>query len=178
MKISKSSSSNQPVAPFYPPPWCYQPQPQPVVKPQSSSSSSSDFDSRSIGGDSSTSSPDIKKQELQLHRGASFVMKLPKVCFRPAHVSPGHDTRGVTLRGPAMSTRSSWELAWNGASWVGCNQLEGPSARLAASDRFAVGHGSRRRSTSSRPLPGSLDLLPDSPEYSRGWLPRQNVRGL
>ena len=119
VKISKSTSINQPVASFYPPPWRYQPQPQPVVNPQSRSSSSSDSDSGSSGCDSSTSSRDIKKQELQLHRGASLVMKLPKVCFRPAHVWPGHDTPGVTLRGPATSTRSSWELAWNGAMWVG-----------------------------------------------------------
>ena len=119
VNISKPTSIHQPVASFFPPPWCYSPPPQPVLNPQRRPSSSSDSDSGSSGGGISSSSREVKKQEKQLHRGASLVMKLPKACFRPAHVWPGHDTPGVTLRGPATSTRSSWELAWNGAMWVG-----------------------------------------------------------
>ena len=117
-KSSKSTSSHQPMASFFQPPWCYPPPPQPVLNPQRRPSSSSDSDSSSSSGNSSANR-EVRKQEKQLHRGATWVMKLPKACFRPAHVWPGHDTPGGTFRGPAASTRSSWELAWNGAMWVG-----------------------------------------------------------
>ena len=107
------------MAAFYPPPWCY-PAPQPAVKPQSSSSSASDSDSSSSGGDSSTSSQNIKKQEFQLHRGASFVMKLPKVCFRPAHFSPGPMSLGASCFDPPSRGRNGHRMTRRGlveSSW-------------------------------------------------------------
>ena len=102
------------------PPWGYHPPQQACSKPRSNSSSSSDSDRDSGSADSRASSNDIKKQEKQLHRGASFVMKLPKVCFRPGHVSPGHATRGRHASKPRHVNQVEVGIGmdWRGVGWL------------------------------------------------------------